>query len=218
VEARVAGSQIELSISDDGLGGSALPGTGLGLKVTERRLAIAYGNDYTLVAEPRSTGGFQVLMRFPYESLTGLSKLRDEHACLLRLIAQLRHFLSRPAPPSDQGIIRLRNQLKTTLLNHLSAEDHILYPRLKRSKDSILSGTAVKFSEQMGELAKRYAEYDARWEGKDIFCNWPEFCRETEGVMDALHIRIERENNELYPLLERRGAPLQEWALRSAFL
>ena len=92
--------------------------------------------------------------------------------------------------------------LRDTLVRHLKCEDWALYPRLKARGDAALSRMANEFVDEMGHIAAQFAAYDARWTPEVVAAYWPDFCTETIGILDALGMRIEREDNELYPAAE----------------
>jgi hypothetical protein len=88
------------------------------------------------------------------------------------------------------------------LIAHLMAEDWVLYPRLISSPEPNIADTARAFSEEMGGLAAAYRNYAGHWTAGAIEADWPGYCAETRGIIDALTNRILRENRELYPLLD----------------
>ena len=85
---------------------------------------------------------------------------------------------------------------------HLKAEDWVLYPRLLASPDGQISSTAREFCEEMGGLAAAYIEYCEQWNADAITADWAGYCKDSRELIDALTIRITRENRELYPLLD----------------
>src|SRR3546814_6282322 len=61
---------------------------------------------------------------------------------------------------------------------------------------------ARAFKAEMGELAAEFTQYIADWSDQRIAKDWGAFGRETGPILDALHNRIRRENELLYPLCE----------------
>src|SRR3546814_6315401 len=61
---------------------------------------------------------------------------------------------------------------------------------------------ARAFKAEMGELAAEFTQYIADWSDQRIAKDWGAFGRETGSILDALHNRIRRENELLYPLCE----------------
>jgi len=134
--------------------------------------------------------------------MTNLSKLRDEHAELLRIARRLGSLIIQPTPPPQLHLFAIRHQLSATLIAHLKAEDWLLYPPLMASADAYVAGTARAFSEEMGGLAEAYRGYCEAWSADAITADWTGYCRTSRDLIDALTKRITRENRELFPLLE----------------
>ncbi len=68
--ARRDGSTLHLRVRDSGSGLSAAPlqnGHGIGLKNTRERLAHFYRDNYSMMAQPIDSGGFEVAISIPYE-------------------------------------------------------------------------------------------------------------------------------------------------------
>ena len=135
--------------------------------------------------------------------MTDLAKLREEHAQLVEIVRRLAAFIELPKPPSRLELFELRRELGAVLIAHLKAEDWALYPRLIESGDRNVAAVARAFSDEMGGLAAAFTAYNKRWSAYSIDLDWPAYCSETRGIIDALTLRIMRENRELYPLLER---------------
>lgn len=55
----------------------------------------------------------------------------------------------------------------------------------------------------MGGLASVFMNYAEKWGAFAIESDWPGYCRDTATIAAALTCRINRENRDLYPLLER---------------
>ena len=135
--------------------------------------------------------------------MSDLNKLREEHAHLVRIVRRLADIVSQPTPPAKLTLFELRRELSSTLIAHLKAEDWVLYPKLLASTDPNVATTARSFSEEMGGLSAAYLAYVERWTATAIEQDWSAYCDDSRGIIDALGTRIERENRELYPLLDR---------------
>ena len=145
-------------------------------------------------------------IEFPHREgepqMSDLIKLRQEHAELIEIVGRLAEVIEQPRPPATSELFRLRHQLSSTLIAHLKAEDWVLYPRLLASRITEVAATARAFSDEMGGLAQAYSVYAAKWTANDIERDWRGYCADTKGIIEALTMRINRENRELYPLLE----------------
>jgi hypothetical protein len=131
-----------------------------------------------------------------------LYKLRREHAELLELVGRLSKIINCPSPPSMGELFRLRHELSFALISHLKAEDWVLYPRLLSSTDTKVSRTAAEFCVEMGGLADAYVDYAENWNAHSIERDWSGYCAETRCIIEALTKRINREDRDLYPLLQ----------------
>ena len=132
-----------------------------------------------------------------------IAKLRSEHAELASIVGRLAEMVERDEPVEAVELFRIRRELSSTLIAHLKAEDWALYPRLAASADPEVAATAKRFQDEMGGLAEAYNLYAQRWDAMSIRFNWSGFCSETRDIIAALTSRIIRENEELYPLVER---------------
>jgi len=135
--------------------------------------------------------------------MSELTKLREDHAALARMLRQLAEMIAQPSPPPQLELFNLRRALVSTLLAHLKLEDWSLYPRLIECGDPALSGIARRFKDEMGGLAPAFLAYCDEWNASTIPSDWPGYCTATRVILDALNNRLTRENRELLPLLER---------------
>lgn len=135
--------------------------------------------------------------------MSQLRKLREDHAELARLFRRLRNFIEQKAPPPQLDLFDLRRELVATLLAHLKLEDWALYPRLIASGEGEISDAGRVFQEEMSGLAPAFVAYCDKWAANAIQSDWPAYCDDTRGMLDALENRLLRENRELLPLLEK---------------
>jgi hypothetical protein len=135
--------------------------------------------------------------------MSDLMKLRRDHAELARMFRQLERIIGLPEAPSQLELFELRRSLMQTLIGHLKLEDWALYPRLIDSGDEEISARGRFFKEEMGGLAPAFLAYCEKWTANSIAADWPNYCSDTRGLLDALIDRLTRENRELLPLLER---------------
>ena len=135
--------------------------------------------------------------------MSSLAQLRNEHAELVRIVKDLEQLIAGDTPPPSLSLFEVRRKLSGTLIAHLKAEDWVLYPPLLSSPDAKIAETARQFVDEMGGLAQAFTVYGERWDALSIESDWPRYQKESRGIIDALTKRIVRENQELYPLLER---------------
>lgn len=135
-----------------------------------------------------------------------IERLRAEHAAIVTLSRFMMDMVAAPTPPRPTELAAVRGMLRDTLVRHLKCEDWALYPRLRATGDLVLNQLAKEFVDEMGHIAGDFAAYDTRWTPEIIDACWPDFCAETIGILDALAMRIEREDRDLYPVAERLAA------------
>lgn len=135
-----------------------------------------------------------------------MRRLRAEHDALATLSRILMELVDRPHSPRPTELASVRGMLRDTLVRHLKCEDWVLYPRLKASGDAALIQMATEFVAEVGDIAGDFQVYDGKWTEEEVVADWPGFCNETRAVLSLLAVRIERENEDLYPAVERLGA------------
>ncbi|MDH4229369.1 MAG: hemerythrin domain-containing protein [Nitrospirota bacterium] len=134
-------------------------------------------------------------------------RFREQHNELLKIAGQIVPYLKESTLSKDASAVRdLLSKLMGTLKVHLSMEDKSLYPRLVSHPDKKVSKLAKDFIAEMGGIAKAVTAYAGKWNTEErIRAEAATFIAETKGLFDALGKRIERENNQLYPLLDAHG-------------
>jgi len=135
--------------------------------------------------------------------MSELMKLQDEHATLAGLFRRLEQAIKSAEVPSQVELFEVRRQLLSTLLAHLKLEDWALYPRLIESGDPQVAAAGQAFKDEMGGLAPAFLAYANKWDANSITADWPGYCGDTRAILGALTNRLNRENRELLPLLER---------------
>ena len=130
---------------------------------------------------------------------------RRQHQEILGLVKELQPQLDvtslrRDAAPVATGLQRLAALLKA----HLALEDSTLYPKLIAHADPEVAATARRYQQEMGGLQKAFSDYVERWPTAAPIQQEPEmFVSQTQQVVAALLARVEREDGELYPMLDR---------------
>jgi hypothetical protein len=135
-----------------------------------------------------------------------LDLYRRQHRELRRVIESLGDTDRRSlATAAGEGEVRARlAELSGKLLVHLQMEDGSLYPELLRSAHADVQATAVRFQSEMGALRNAADGAYRRWLRPDAINQAPErFLAELRSLLHALNTRIDAEDAELYPLVER---------------
>jgi hemerythrin-like domain-containing protein len=132
---------------------------------------------------------------------------RRQHEELAQAVADIRALLDPGELARGAGIISgYLSILSGKLTVHLAMEDKGLYPRLGRHNNPAVRELARKFITEMGSIQEVFRGYLARWrDPAHIERQSTQFVQETRSLLDALTHRIAREDNELYPMVDREG-------------
>ncbi len=129
---------------------------------------------------------------------------REQHDDLLKIASEISAHLNVDELSNDASEVRsLLSKLLGKLTIHLAMEDKALYPRLLEYSDERIKSMAKRFIDEMGGLGEVVKSYNNTWSSAlPIQKNPSDFIVQTKGIFDALAKRIERENNELYKIVD----------------
>lgn len=136
---------------------------------------------------------------------TRTASFRRQHDEIIALIEELRSLfdekqLARDASPAR----RLVSAIAGNLTMHLAMEDRSLYPRIVERGNVALRALGNEFVTEMGGLADAWQKFVARWpDARTIQSDAKAFVADAGTTLDAIARRIERENAELYPRVDR---------------
>ena len=100
-------------------------------------------------------------------------------------------------------VLNLLSELAARLNTHLTMEDKALYPKMINSGNTKAKETAESFQKEMGGIKAVFETYVNKWSNPvNLKSSSEEFIKETNGLFAALGSRIDKENNQLYPLLD----------------
>ena len=128
-------------------------------------------------------------------------KFRAQHDDILQVAGEITAQLKANGDPA--ALRKLLSNMAGKVNFHLAMEDEALYPRLMTGGSAAVKARAGKFKEEMGGLGRVFTEYNTKWQTTAIRADFDGFANETRKVFGALAKRIERENNELYPLADK---------------
>ena len=96
------------------------------------------------------------------------------------------------------------NILSGRLLIHLSTEDKFLYPDLLNSTSIEIKKLAEKYIQEMSGLANKFNDFKNRFNTKSkINSDKNTFIIELKAIFKLLEERLNREDRDLYPLLNQ---------------
>lgn len=152
-----------------------------------------------------SAGNFLRESTTEYIDMARTDKFREQHGEILRLASELRATLVESKLAADGTASRsLLSKLLGKLTLHLAAEDRHLYPELQRSADAAVAALSKRFATEMGGIAAQIADWGKRWPTPNAIKADPrKFMAESNGILDILWNRMQRENRELYPAADR---------------
>lgn len=129
---------------------------------------------------------------------------RQTHDELLKLAGEISKLLTPAEIQKDAQKVRsLLSKLAGKLSVHLHMEDNALFPSIEKYNDATLNSMLKVFIAEMGGLKDAFSKYANKWANPDhIKINATEFINETKAVFNALAKRIEKENKELYKLID----------------
>ncbi len=140
------------------------------------------------------------------ELLQTTSILRKQHEKLAGRVLEVFDLLSPEELSVSKQAIHERNLLSEfmgVLEWHFGMEDELFYPELLKHENTELREMTKRYIEEIGGLKERFAEYNKKWEETDSIKDDADgFVKETRDIFDALSERIQRENNELFVLIE----------------
>lgn len=130
---------------------------------------------------------------------------KQHHIEILTVARNIKKLLTSPDPRRHTAEVRqLLSQLSGKLSFHLALEDKSLYPFLATHKDARIRNLSRKYSDEMGSLAQSARSYLDKWSSAMIIdADLDGFIAETKTVFNALAKRIQREDTELYPIVDQ---------------
>lgn len=133
---------------------------------------------------------------------------RRQHGELLDIVTEMSAKLDEDALKNDAGPMRsLLSKLAGKLSIHLTMEDRNLYPVLVDNADEKVRSVAHDFIEEMGGLKDAFGKYMDTWPTAPSIHEDPAtFITQTKGIFETLGKRIEREDTQLYEMVDKLGA------------
>lgn len=127
---------------------------------------------------------------------------RAQHAEILAIAKEIAASLQPATLAKDADRVRMLLAKLAGVLNvHLAMEDKSLYPNLLASPKTV--AIAKRFMDEMGTLAGSFKSFMGKWpNGQSIQRSSSEFAKELTAIFDAIAKRIQREEKELYPLVD----------------
>lgn len=95
------------------------------------------------------------------------------------------------------------NTLAGKIKIHMMEEDNYLYPDLLQNQDTQIVDMTKRYIGEMGNLAAEYIIFKNSYNvANKIKGNIDTFLKDTENMMEILKKRMDKEDNELYKIVE----------------
>ena len=137
-----------------------------------------------------------------------IDRFKDQHTQILDSIAKLRRHAHAGIVEHADQIAQLIVSMSAVIKLHLAAEDHTLYPALEAASNAQLARLGRQFQGEMASIAAGYGVFARQWNTASQVRADPEgFRAQANQVLRTLHERIQHENRDFYPAVERSPAP-----------
>lgn len=131
-------------------------------------------------------------------------RFRRQHASLFAQAVEIGRWFSPEGKVADPAGCRLAlSRFAGALRVHAAMENGALYPRLLSSEDADVSALAHQLFLECGGVYDQFEGYLQRWSVEAIRADEVAFARETRRVMKVLGARMAREDEQLYPMVDR---------------
>lgn len=143
--------------------------------------------------------------------------LKAQHRILLDQASELAGLATRVRVPEDAlEADHVIGGMHALLVRHLQIEDQWLYPTLMKADEQAMREYATESFEEMGGILGAWLAYRREWSADTIHAHPERFAMATRGIVEALALRVEREEDHLYPAMDSLLANLTETGGTSA--
>lgn len=133
-----------------------------------------------------------------------LERFKSDHVAILSSVTELKRLVQAGIHENADSIASTIVKMSSTIKLHLAVEDNMLYPALAKSANPEAARKGQAFQSEMGSIANAYLAFARKWNLGSLVAAQPEVFRaDANGIFKALQQRIQRENEELYPLAEQ---------------
>ena len=137
--------------------------------------------------------------------MLSIAHLRSEHDVLLALADEIERATCVDEPACLPSLIIIWERFNQLLDIHLLREDEVLYPAALEGGDPEVAAVAAVLREELGALEHHADAFARKWTEGEVTRSWKAFSLELKSLLAEVRARIEREEVELYPLVENAG-------------
>jgi len=138
-------------------------------------------------------------------NMQSMELLKNQHKVVISMTTNILGLLTKEPFTSEVDNINISLRiLAGKVREHLALEDREVYPRLLLYGDSAIVSLVTQYKNGIGNLLPRFNFYIENWSNKaKIQEHSTDFIRETNEILNALLQRVETEDAELYPLVDK---------------
>jgi serine/threonine protein kinase len=163
----------------------------------------------TVNAVPNPSAPPPPLTSGPRSGTMPTDNFRRQHEELAKLGADLLQRLSEPPESVKANASELRRMMARfagKLSVHASMENEALYPRLLEHRDQRIRDKARTLFDEVKNIYSSFGIFTKRWPTTESIESDPAaYAKDSKKVLKTLWMRMVRENDELYPLVDAAG-------------
>ena len=137
--------------------------------------------------------------------MANINNLKRQHNEIMEVTDYILNKMKQPnLEENSRDIAKNINVIAGKLKIHLMNEDKYLYPEMLNSSNIELKKIAEKYYDRMIKITDEFSKYKTKYNTfMKINANTLEFKKDTKEIFDILKSRINKENTELYPLMDK---------------
>jgi serine/threonine protein kinase len=171
------------------------------------------GASATVLAVPKTSAPPPPLTRRtdsgPRTLTSPTDNFRRQHEELARLGGELLQRFAAPPDETAKNASELRRMMARfagKLSVHASMENEALYPRLLEHRDVAVRSKAKELFDEVKNIYSAFGSFTKRWPTTaSIEADPATYAKDSKKVLKTLWMRMVRENDELYPLVDEAG-------------
>jgi len=133
-----------------------------------------------------------------------IDRFKHQHVDILQRIDALRKLARSGILSNSHAIAQQVKDLGKVVTLHLAIEDRILYPAVQKAEDPAIAAMGAAYQEEMKGIANRYIRFTNQWSNPEKLAAEPDEFRDAANtVLKEVYQRMQRENREFYPTIER---------------
>lgn len=133
-----------------------------------------------------------------------IDRFKVHHVKIVAGIDSLRKLARAGVKEHARDIAQELGALSRLVTQHLAVEDRILYPTLAQSSNQGVAAMSARYQQEMKGIAFKFINFARQWSDAAHLAKEPEgFRAEANMVLRGVYERIQRENREFYPTVER---------------